>query len=77
MFPMSTESAAPVAAGTRDSQARLLQTLRTIDFPATSEDLLRIAIVDDLEAETIDALRALPRRDFHGAAEVLAALRWK
>ncbi len=55
-------------------EKRLLSTLRTIDFPATKDDLLRIAVVDHLEVDTIGALRELPRRDYHGTADVLRAL---
>jgi len=56
------------------TDARLIATLRTIDFPATRDDLLRIAIGDVLEIATIDAIRALPRRTYHGATDVLRTL---
>jgi hypothetical protein len=57
-----------------DAEARLRSTLRTIDFPATKDDLLRIAVVDHLEVTTIDAIRELPGRDFHGMTDVLREL---
>jgi hypothetical protein len=58
-----------------DAEARLRNTLRTIDFPATKDDLLRIAVTDHLEVATIDAIHELADRDFHGMADVLRELR--
>jgi hypothetical protein len=56
------------------ADGRLTRTLRSIDYPATRDDLLRIAVVDHLEVSTIDAIHGLPGRDYHGVAEVLKAL---
>ncbi len=56
------------------SEARLAQTLRSIDYPATKDDLLRIAVVDHLDVSTIDAIHELPARDYHGVSEVLKTL---
>lgn len=56
------------------SDMRLARTLRSIDYPATKDDLLRISVVDHLEVATIDAIHELPARDYHGVAEVLKTL---
>lgn len=74
MLRMSIESPANITRIPGTAQTRLLRTLRTIDFPATKDDLLRIAVLDHLEVATIDALRDLPVNDYHGTAEVLRAL---
>lgn len=56
------------------SDTRLARTLRSIDYPATKDDLLRVAVVDHLDVSTIDAIHELPARDYHGVAEVLKTL---
>ena len=56
---------------TSSAHERLLGTLRSIDYPATKDDLLRIAVLDHLEVPTIDAIHELPARDYHGISEVL------
>lgn len=56
------------------TDARLARTLRSIDYPATKDDLLRIAVVDHLDVPTIDAIHELPARDYHGVSEVLRML---
>lgn len=56
------------------SDTRLPRTLRSIDYPATKDDLVRVAVVDHLAVSTMDAMHELPARDYHGAAEVLKAL---
>jgi hypothetical protein len=57
-----------------DAESRLVDSLRTVDFPATKDDLLQVAVIDHLEVSTIGALRELPHGDYSGVAEVLRAL---
>nr|WP_201469928.1 DUF2795 domain-containing protein [Microbacterium hydrocarbonoxydans] len=66
----SSPSLAPIDS----TDSRLAHTLRSIDYPATKDDLLRIAVVDHLEVPIIDAIHELPGGDYHGATEVLKAL---
>lgn len=68
------DRSSPSLASGESKDSRLAHTLRSIDYPATTDDLLRIAVADHLEVRLIDAIHELPRVDYHGATEVLRAL---
>lgn len=54
--------------------AALAASLRTIDYPATREDLLRIAAEDRLPQADVDSLRTLPEHSYEGTFHVLRAI---
>jgi len=70
MTQTSPHPPSPISSG----DSTLTRTLKSIDYPATKDDLLRIAVVDHLDVATIDAIHELPGRDYHGVAAVLKEL---
>lgn len=71
---MSTDSFAIDSEDADTPRVRLVSTLRTIDYPAAHDDLLRIAVSDHLDVATITAFRALPQREYDGVADVLRTM---
>ena len=58
-----------------DLRRDVTEFLRTIDYPATTEDIIRAAVQDRLDAEVLSRLAELPRESFQGAYCVRQALR--
>ncbi|MGG7510855.1 DUF2795 domain-containing protein [Plantibacter sp. YIM 135249] len=56
------------------AEAALVSSLRTIDFPASRDDLVRVAMEDGLDQESIDALRSLPEHAYEGTFHVIRAI---
>ncbi|PJJ55594.1 DUF2795 domain-containing protein [Compostimonas suwonensis] len=67
----TTEERAGTRAGTRwDVRGHLAD----LDYPATRDDILRIACRSDADDETIARIRSLPAASFNGTYEVCRSL---
>jgi Protein of unknown function (DUF2795) len=54
--------------------AALVATLRSVDYPATREDLVRAAVMDGLQLDAVDALHAIPNAVYQSTFYVVRAL---
>jgi hypothetical protein len=59
---------------TTSVDADLIATLRSVDYPATREDLVRAAIMDGLQLDAVDALLAIPNGVYQSTFYVVRAL---
>ena len=69
-------SAAPTGVPLDDERwAALLACLRTLDYPARRDDLLRVSVLDRLPVPCVESLRALPDRAYTGVLDIVRELR--
>lgn len=54
--------------------AKIEESIRGIDFPASKEDLLNRARENNADQEELDALKGLPEQEFNTSADITQAL---